>query len=534
MKCIFKIIFFLFPLFAQAQIFGTYDSSKPLYSFSASILDTTPINQHPIKILHAPSMPYRDGGWNVFGFNNDYFQFLSNGSVGDSVYFPSDSIYQITVIAAGNYSRKQFSQMAVSVDDDSINSTVNTATYGTYDTFDDQVFWVTKGNHKVSIALINHTDLVNTKLKVGLIYIYKGLASAYQLPTLPTGIYPDSSQFFSVDAWMGGHLRGFNEGTEGTFHPTMQNNYCNMVGLGANIVRHHFTIILNKVTNQYQFEDGDIVRMDSILSWAKKYNYFVNIGFDQDPHSSAQLWWGKKQRERSITKLWKQIAKRYANNKFVAAYSPINEPTPAGRISEYLNWMLDIMDTIHSVDKNHCIVFPWAHDFNILNMMLPLPFNNIIYEYHMYDPFEITSQGINGFTQPNTYPSTGGDVGVYNKDSLYNKLNKIRDFQIKWNAPIAITEAGCVAYSPLNNDAVPTSTAWFTDVISIFEEYGWSWVVTSWRQSEIWNYEISPYVFYECDYQYAEPTCELGKLDVFSSDTTATMQLFINQFQKNK
>lgn len=518
----------------------------------------------PIEILQASAMPYRTGG-SAFGFNNDYYQFLSNGFISDSVYFPTYDFYRFDIGAWSNFSHKQWGNLQIKIDNIAvIDIYINQKTL----TFFTGKTYINAGMHKVSIGLTNHTSIANVRLKLGLCYISRAVATgglilrdgllldsfeedfSSQTPTMSFGgsvsefrtnldgdyvitanpnEFSFDSNFLTIDKWSGGHLRGFNEGISGAFHPANENDYKDLAAIGANFVRHHFTIVLNKITDEYQFEQGNFKTFDSILSWAAKYGYYVNIGFDQDPHSNDQLWWGNKRRETSIANLWKQVATRYANNKSVAAFSPLNEPTPSGRVGEYINWTLQIIDSIRTIDTNHCIVFPWAHDFNILDMMLPLPYNNIVYEYHMYDPFEITSQGINGFTQSKAYPSN-----TYTKADLSLKLDKLRAFEARWNAPIYIGEFGCVRYAPRNVASESSSDRWYLDAVSLFEAEGWPWTAQSWRQSEIWDPEISSWLFYKCSYRYGEPTCNFGMFDAFRTDTTAVMIKFKELFLNNK
>jgi hypothetical protein len=485
------------------------------YILIAFLLFSSFVQAQYAEILQASAMPYRTGG-SAFGFNNDYYQFLANGFVSDSIYFPAADSYQFDIGAWSNYSHKQWGNLQIKVDGSVVSNVYisqKTQTFFTTKTF------ISAGMHRVSIGLTNHTSLVNVKLKLGLIYISK------VLPTIYSAV---DSNFLTIDKWTGGHLRGFNEGIAGAFHPVNETDYRDLAATGANLVRHHFTIILNKTTDEYELQQSDFKSFDSIVSWAGKYGYYVNIGFDQDPHSSDQLWWGSKKREQSIVNLWKQVATRYKDSKFIAAYSPLNEPTPAGRVAEYLNWMVQIVDTIRTVDTNHCIVFPWAHDFNILDMMLPLPYSNVVYEYHMYDPFEITSQGVNGFTQSKTYPSA-----TYTRADLSLKLDKLRAFKAKWNVPVYIGEFGCVRYAPRNSSGESSSDRWYLDAISLFEAEGWAWTAQSWRQSEIWDPEISSWLFYKCSYRYAEPTCNFGVFDQLRSDTTKVMIELKNQFLKN-
>jgi hypothetical protein len=482
----------------------------------------------PIIVLQPSAMSHTSGNGNAFGFNNDYYVFNTNGYIGDSVYFPEQSVYRFDVSAWSNFSHKEWSNLQIRIDGTPVALiNVNQKVLTVFSVLSSPI---TAGSHMVTIHLINHSSLTNVTLKLGLCYITKdNIVDKILLPTV-IKTPPNKDSFFTVNNYMSGKVRGFNEGSEGTYHPVIESNYRDGASLGANLFRHHFTIILNPINDTYSLENGDVNRFDSMLAWAEKYNFYVNIGFDQDPHAQDQLWWGNSKREQSISSLWKFVANRYKNNKRVASYSLINEPTPAGRVGEYINWTLSMVDSIRAGgDSVHCIVFPWAHDMSILKMMMPLPYANVMYEYHFYDPFEITSQGINGFTQSNKYPSAS-----YTINDLKFKLAPLNSFDSTWNASMYISEFGCVRYAPRNASGESSSDRWYADCISIFEAAGYPWTVTSWRQSEIWDIEISSWRFYKCSYKYAEPTCNFGQFDAYRTDTTRAMLSLRNALNKNK
>jgi hypothetical protein len=161
-------------------------------------------------------------------------------------------------------------------------------------------------------------------------------------------------------------------------------------------------------------------------------------------------------------------------------------------------------------------------------MMKPLPWTNIVYEFHMYNPFDVTAQGIHGFTQSNPYPSSR-----FTKQTLDSALIRLQSFSTKYNAPVYIGEFGCVRFAPLNSDGESSSDRWYKDCIDLFEAKSWPWTVTAWRNSEIWDLEISPYYFYTCPYRDAKPTCNFGTFDKYRSDTTAAMTNIKNYFKWN-
>src|SRR3954469_2628728 len=124
---------------------------------------------NPIEILQASAMPYRTGGGSSFGFNNDYFQFTSNGSVSDSVLFTQSGPYRFDISAWGNYSRKTYSNLQIKIDGLAVaNISINQKTINIFTAL---VPNINQGNHLVTLALNNHTTLVKVVLKLGLCYI---------------------------------------------------------------------------------------------------------------------------------------------------------------------------------------------------------------------------------------------------------------------------------------------------------------------------------------------------------------------------
>ncbi len=188
---------------------------------------------------------------------------------------------------------------------------------------------------------------------------------------------------------------------------------------------------------------------DSLIAWCAANNMYVVLdlhaapggqGMDQaisDYDEDKPSLWESPANQAKTVALWKRLAERYVDEKWVAGYDLINET----------NWNMtgntplrdlyyEITDSIRAVDTNHIIFIEgnwWANDFTGLT---PPWDNNMVYSPHKY--WSINDQA-----------------------SIQWVLN-IRD---TYNVPIYFGETG------------ENSNVWFKDAIELFDEYnmGWAW-----------------------------------------------------------
>ena len=114
--------------------------------------------------------------------------------------------------------------------------------------------------------------------------------------------------------------------------------------------------------------------------------------------------------------------------------------------------------------------------------MVPLPFKNIIYSIHMYNPGNYTHQGvINDANYVNNYPK---HILGYHKDreKLRESMRATIDFAKKYNAKIQVGEFSVVLWAP-------DGALWMEDAISLFEEYKWDWTYHAFREWSGWSVE---------------------------------------------
>ena len=118
--------------------------------------------------------------------------------------------------------------------------------------------------------------------------------------------------------------------------------------------------------------------------------------------------------------------------------------------------------------------------------MQPLPLKNIIYQVHIYIPGAYTHQGVGSSWKDLkagkfvTYPK---DVG--GKRYLRSNLATVRSFQEEYGAIIFCGEFSAIRWAP-------GAEKYVRDVISLCEEYGWSWTYHAFRESHFWSVEHEP------------------------------------------
>ena len=200
---------------------------------------------------------------------------------------------------------------------------------------------------------------------------------------------------------------------------------------------------------------------DSLVAWCKANQMYLILdlhaapggqGSDlniSDADSSKPSLWASEDNQQKTIALWKEIAKRYANEPWVGGYDILNEPNfgfsnplidkngLAEKGNEPLKKLLTaITVAIREVDKKHLIIIEGNGWGNNYNGMLPIWDNNMVLSFHKYWNFN-------------------------DKASIQNILN-IRE---KYNVPVWLGETG------------ENSNVWFTEAIRLLEanDIGWAW-----------------------------------------------------------
>ncbi len=206
---------------------------------------------------------------------------------------------------------------------------------------------------------------------------------------------------------------------------------------------------------------------------------------------------------------WKDLALRLKDHPAVVGYNVINEPHPETATGFNDFWTEDydkwynkientpadlnrlyetIVDSIRSVDTHTPIILdsglfatPWA-----INYLKPVEDENVLYAFHMYEPYEMTSQNRKkGFTY--TYP---GKVKVGNdqNEKMFDKTS-LKDFLepvAKWAEKHNISNNRIIAEEFGINRMVDGADQYMKDLIEIFNDYGWHWAFYAFRE-DTWD-----------------------------------------------
>ncbi len=96
---------------------------------------------------------------------------------------------------------------------------------------------------------------------------------------------------------------------------------------------------------------------------------------------------GNEANEALTTRLWTELARRYAEEKWVAGYDLLNEPegVPGGKTNaDKFRYFNDLYNAIRAVDPNHLIIIEACWDTYELPRPSDYGWENIAYEYHYY------------------------------------------------------------------------------------------------------------------------------------------------------
>jgi len=196
---------------------------------------------------------------------------------------------------------------------------------------------------------------------------------------------------------------------------------------------------------------------------------------------------------------WRMVARRLKGRPEIYGYDIANElddrEAPPMRI-RLRDFMILAASAIREEDPDVTLVVqniaspggfesPNAFGFETAT---PLPFDNVVYSPHIYQPMAFTHQGIHKKADEYEhveYPGVFMEAGkkkIANKDYIRERLRGVREFQQKYGARIWVGEFSAAAWTK-------GGAEWLKDASDLFEEYGWDYCYHSFRDSDIWSPE---------------------------------------------
>lgn len=195
-----------------------------------------------------------------------------------------------------------------------------------------------------------------------------------------------------------------------------EDSYRELSELGFNSVRFYLNYgLFESDSAPYQYKQSGWDYLDENIRMAKKYNIrlVLNMHYPQGGYQSLGkglgLWTNKENQDR-LTALWREIALHYREEPTIAAFDLVNEPvvpelaTHEASLAQWKNLAQRITDEIRTVNQNHLIIVErlnatknletgeenWAANEE-MNFFL-INDDNVMYEFHDYDPFYFTHQ----------------------------------------------------------------------------------------------------------------------------------------------
>jgi hypothetical protein len=320
-------------------------------------------------------------------------------------------------------------------------------------------------------------------------------------------------------------VRGFDQSGGDQSRSSMSD----MAATGANVLRIFVDLKLDPGAESYTI---DLSHADGVISDGTEFGFKVVIAFEPVTTHSSPEFWANNQLRSSITANWIAVAKKYRGNTTVAGYDLINEPIAPKGQAQWITFATQLIKSIKSADPDHVIIFepsPGGLPEALSSISALLPFDNIVYSIHDYEPHMITHQGILHFTSM-AYPSPASSpIGQVDKATLSRLLAPVRQFTATFHAPIYIGEFSCVRWAPDSS-----AYNYVSDQISLFEAEGYSWSYHSWREYQGWDAELPSSYFAQFPYLNAKPQGWINLNQApYRSGNTDTMSLLKRYFKLN-
>ncbi|MEL7529798.1 MAG: cellulase family glycosylhydrolase [Bacteroidota bacterium] len=281
------------------------------------------------------------------------------------------------------------------------------------------------------------------------------------------------------------------------FNRYSRQDFVDIQSLGCDVIR--LPINLHAMTDgapNYTLDPLFLNFLDQVVDWAEELQIHLildNHTFDPAVNTDPAV-------EIPLVKVWKQMAQHYQSRSSFIHYEVLNEPHG---ISDQLWGQIqqNVIDTIRTVDNVHSIVVGGSQ-WNSFYSLATLPNytdNNLIYTFHLYEPFIFTHQGATWVSpsmaplanvpfphHPDSMPAmptafTGtwleGSFNNYSNTGNVSEIQSLMDiainFQQSRNVPVFCGEFG--VYKP--NSKENHRVFWYDEVRSYLEANNIAWTI---------------------------------------------------------
>ena len=327
-------------------------------------------------------------------------------------------------------------------------------------------------------------------------------------PTTPT----------AVDKWSlwvdGPHLRGMDMhpcvivNEDGCVQAMSRQDMQELRDLGANLINASYPGLFSEEP-PYEVNPTALAYLDDLVGWAEEIGFYVVIHFRTGPGRNEGAItgegdplfavWTEPEAHDAWVEMWRFTADRYRNSPAVAGYDLMVEPHPnslidpnyelepaaaqaqmAGTLLDWNAFAAEMTVAIRQVDPDTPIIvnsLSWgsAEWFAALE---PTGDPRTIYSLHAYDPdiYVIQEEGETNIRYPDVVDAYSETI-TFDRAWLEENYRPVRQFAQQHNVPIYVGEFGALRW-------IPDATAFLSDQMDLFEQYGWNYAVYVWRGDE--------------------------------------------------
>ena len=281
-------------------------------------------------------------------------------------------------------------------------------------------------------------------------------------------------------------------------HATKEEDIATLAAWGATLVR--FQIARNwtgvddnqDLAEYAAWVDSRLDNLADVLEWCHARGMKVCVDLHTPPGGKragdrAMNMFFQEKFAVAFVETWKRIATRFKGHPALYGYDLVNEPIQRVPVP-FSYWELQrrAAEAIREIDRDTAIVVESnlgsvAESYRYLS---PLAMDNVIYQVHLYKPYEYTHQGVWGNPReadgrPLVWPDPARG---WTTDHLRRILAPVRTFQEKHKCRIYVGEFSAVSWAP-------GADAYLRDCIALFAEYGWDWTYHAFREWGAWSVE---------------------------------------------
>ena len=182
------------------------------------------------------------------------------------------------------------------------------------------------------------------------------------------------------------------------FQAYSKQDFINVKKMGANIIRLPLNLQAYASGKDFQFDDKFLTYLDKVVSYAEETEMYLilnNHTFYPDGMMYYQL-------ENQLVKMWDQLSLRYKDNSDFILYQIANEPHDVDK-KFWGELQQKLIEVIRNNDKKHTIIVNpgnWS-SYTALKDLPEYKDDNLIYDFHFYDPMIFTHQNAS-FITPQT------------------------------------------------------------------------------------------------------------------------------------